>query len=83
MTINNYTAFIGGYLSESGDLFKRLCNYFCLCAYLFPVPSAVAPNYAPIALANGTTPAMAMGFCSRPVSMHELLTLRAFSFIIH
>jgi len=34
-------------------------------------------------LANGTTPAMAMGFCSRPVSMHELLTLRAFSFIIH
>ena len=33
MTINNYTAFNGGYLSESRDLFKRLCNYFCLCAY--------------------------------------------------
>ncbi len=33
MTINNYTAFNGGYLLESRDLFKRLCNYFCLCAY--------------------------------------------------
>ena len=32
MTINNYTAFIGGYLSESGDLFKRLCkNLLSLC----------------------------------------------------
>jgi type I restriction enzyme R subunit len=28
------------------------------------------------------TPAMAMGFCSHPVSMHELLTLRGFSSII-
>jgi hypothetical protein len=34
-------------------------------------------------LAKGTTPAMAMGFCNRPVSMHELLTLRAFSSILH
>ena len=33
MTINNYTAFNGGYLLESRDIFKRLCNYFCLCAY--------------------------------------------------
>ena len=47
MTINNYTAaqrlrgnlppqsllFNGGYLLESRDLFKMLCNYFCLCAY--------------------------------------------------
>ena len=46
MTINNYTAaqrlrgnlplqillFNGGYLLESRDIFKRLCNYFCLCA---------------------------------------------------
>lgn len=31
---------------------------------------------------KGTTPAMAMGFCSRPISMHELLTLRGFSSII-
>ncbi len=34
MTINNYTAFNGGYLLKPLDLFKRLCNYFCLCAYL-------------------------------------------------
>lgn len=33
-------------------------------------------------LAKGTTPAMAMGFCSRPISMHELLTLRGFDSII-
>ncbi len=36
MTINNYTAFFGGYLSESGDLFKRLCkNLLSLRLILF------------------------------------------------
>lgn len=34
-------------------------------------------------LTKGTTPAMAMGFCVRPVSMHELLTQRGFSSILH
>jgi hypothetical protein len=34
-------------------------------------------------LAKGTTPAMAMKLCDRPVSMHELLTQRGFSSILH
>jgi len=34
-------------------------------------------------LAKGTTPAMAMELCDRPVSMHELLTQRSFSSILH
>jgi len=34
-------------------------------------------------LGKNTTPAMAMGYCDRPISMHELLTQRAFSFLIH
>lgn len=29
-------------------------------------------------LANKTTPAMAMGYCNRPISVHELLTTRGF-----
>ncbi len=39
MTINNYTAFNGGYLLKPLDLFKRLCNYLlslCLPAFLVP-----------------------------------------------
>ena len=39
----------------------------------------VRPHWS---LAKGTTPAMAMGFCNRPLSMHELLTHSGFSFII-
>lgn len=34
-------------------------------------------------LAKGTTPAMAIGFCNRTVSIHELLTQRGFSSILH
>lgn len=34
-------------------------------------------------LAKDTTPAMAMGFCDRLVSIHELLTCRGFESIIH
>ena len=34
-------------------------------------------------LAKGTTPAMAMGFCDHPISIHELLTYRGFDAIIH
>jgi hypothetical protein len=34
-------------------------------------------------LGKGTTPAMAMGFCDRPVSIHELLTSCSFNPIIH
>lgn len=34
-------------------------------------------------LAKGTTPAMAMGLCNRPVSIHVLLTCRGFESIIH
>jgi hypothetical protein len=33
-------------------------------------------------LVQGTTPAMAMGFCDRPLSMHELLTQRGFTAIL-
>lgn len=39
----------------------------------------VRPHWS---LAKGTTPAMAMGFCNRPVSMHELLTQRGFSSVL-
>ena len=34
-------------------------------------------------LAKNTTPAMAMGYCDRPVSMHELLTCRGFHCLTH
>jgi len=34
-------------------------------------------------LAKGTTPAMALGFCNRPISMHELLTQRGFDSLLH
>ena len=34
-------------------------------------------------LAQGTTPAMAMGLCDRPLSMYELLTQRGFFSILH
>ncbi len=44
------------------------------------VHSWVRPHWG---LTKGTTPAMAMGFCDRPVSMHELLAHRGFSSILH
>lgn len=34
-------------------------------------------------LAKGITPAMARGFCDRPVSIHELLTCRGFDSLIY
>jgi hypothetical protein len=34
-------------------------------------------------LAKGITPAMAMGYCDRPISILELLTQRGFSSLIH
>lgn len=33
-------------------------------------------------LGKKITPAMAMGYCNRPISMHELLTQRGFSSLI-
>ena len=33
-------------------------------------------------LEKNTTPAMAMGYCARPVTMHELLTQRSFASLI-
>jgi len=34
-------------------------------------------------LEKNTTPAMAMGYCERPISMHELLTYQGFSCLTH
>lgn len=34
-------------------------------------------------LEKNTTPAMAMGYCERPITMHELLTQRSFASLIH
>ncbi len=34
-------------------------------------------------LEKNTTPAMAMGYCERPISMHELLTYQGFSYLTH
>jgi hypothetical protein len=33
-------------------------------------------------LKKDTTPAMAMGYCDRPITMHELLTHRSFASLI-
>lgn len=33
-------------------------------------------------LTKNTTPAMSIGFCNRPVTMHELLTCRGFHSLI-
>lgn len=34
-------------------------------------------------LEKNTTPAMAMGYCARPISMHELLTYQGISCLTH
>jgi hypothetical protein len=34
-------------------------------------------------LEKKVTPAMAMGYCNRPISVHEILTQRGFSSLIH
>jgi hypothetical protein len=44
------------------------------------IHSCVRPHWG---LDKGTTPAMAMGFCDRPISINEILTSRGFDTIIH